>query len=475
MPEHRIKSWAVRKNGGFTLIEAAVFLFLFSVVTMTFYQLYGLGSRHMFDAKRKLGATALANQRMEIIRSLEYDDVGTKRPDGSGGWDYGIPAGDILEEETVESSGGIYVVHTFVQFIDDPYDAEFDGGDFIPTDYKRARVRVSWGEDVTDSHRFVSVFGTFAKNGLEQMTDTGILSLNVIDSAGMSVPQAEVRIVNAAADVDFSYTTGNDGNLSLPGAPPGEFAYEIAVTKGGYYGAHTYPMLGSLSFDPVDKHASVAVDSVNPVSIVMDRESDITVVSRDPFGETIPDVAFHLEGGRIIAMDRTGSTPVPIYGVDRDIATGSDGEYGMSDESPGRYFVNLDVTESGYEILYRHADADPVAGREAFDVVAGTEHDASVVLMDRSLDSLLVTVNDDAMSSVRLPGATVRIVNPVIGFDQTVTTDVRGQAFFPSESSELPDGTYSYEIDASGFVTKTGTFEFGGSGLEKKTVGLVSE
>ena len=160
---------------GFTMIEAAFVLFLFSVITLTFAQLFSLGTKRIMDVRRKLGATTLADERMEIIRSLPYDSIGTKNPNGSGGWSYGIPRGDILETETIDKPGAVYSVHTMVQYVDDPFDGTASGTgsnhDAIPTDYKQARIEVTWPG--AENGQSVIVWGTFSPNGVEQPSNTG--------------------------------------------------------------------------------------------------------------------------------------------------------------------------------------------------------------------------------------------------------------------------------------------------------------
>ena len=78
---------------GFTLIEALVFLFLFALITTVFFQTFAYGTALIQQSKNRLGAIALANQKMEIVRSLDYDNIGTIS---------GIPAGDIAQDETVQ-------------------------------------------------------------------------------------------------------------------------------------------------------------------------------------------------------------------------------------------------------------------------------------------------------------------------------------------------------------------------------------
>ncbi len=457
-------------KGGFSLIEAMVFLFLFSVITMTFYQLYAVGSRHILDAKRRLGAVALANQRMEMVRGMPHGDIGTKTPNGSGGWNYGIPAGEILENETVAASDGTYDVHTFVQYADDPFDGVAGGGDPIPADFKLVRVSVSWGEDPSDAFRTIAVFGTFAQDGVEQFSGTGVLSVNVLDRDGIGVPQATVHVENVAAGVDLTALTGNDGNLMLPGAPPGE-GYGITVSKNGYYGATTYPSAPLSAFDPVDVHASVVADDINSFSIYMDRDSDFVVRTVDPFGDPVPDIDFHLEGGRHIATDYTDTLgPAKIYGFSLDDTTDDSGEVGYANESYGRYHFSLDSSETEYELLPKHFEA--VDRQEFLDLDPGVSRNFDVVVLDTSLNSMLFTVTDNNPTAVTaLSGATVRLSDIVSGYDVSLTTDTLGRAYFPESIPELVPGTYSYETSLSGYPDSSGTVEIV-SGLRKMTVRL---
>lgn len=467
-----------RRYDGFTLIEAVVFLFIFSMITMTFYQLFALGSRHMLDAKRRLGATALANERMETIRGMIYDDIGTKTPDGSGGWDYGIPAGEILENETAVSSGGTYAVHVFVKYADDDFDGTgTEDANGITTDYKAVRVSVSWGADGSDTYRTVSVFATFTPDGVEQASNTGILAVNVLDSSGVGVPQATVHIVNPSTGTDLTAQTDDDGNLTLPGATPSDSLYELTVSKGGYYGAHTYPPASGTVFDPVDGHMSVIVAAVNQYTIVMDHEADIAVSTVDPFGTPVPGIDFHLEGGRQIATNNADPlVHVPIFDFVGDGRTDdTDGEVSYPGESHGRYWLNLAPSVVGYEILLRHSESDPVLGREVIDVSPDESVAAEVTLLDVEFDSVLFSVSvDNAGIPSPVAEATVRLTEALSGYDATVETDERGQAFFPTESTELPAGTYSYEITKDGYVTETGSVTVDGNGLVKEATQLTA-
>lgn len=205
---------------GFTLIESLVFLFLFIVISLTFFQVYAVGTRLIIESKNRLGATALANQKMEIIRSIDYDAIGTTT---------GIPSGDLLEDEAISVNTVQYNVHTFVQYVDDDFDSTVSTGDAIPTDYKRVRLTVSWGNQGSD--QAVIIFGNFSPKGVETAGAGGVLSINTLDGSGAGVAGVTVQIVNGAAGVNITATSDSTGNVMLPGAPAGAEAYTISVSK----------------------------------------------------------------------------------------------------------------------------------------------------------------------------------------------------------------------------------------------------
>src|SRR3989344_2840825 len=262
----------IKNSRGFTLIEALVFLFLFAVVSTAFFEAYAVGTRLIIESKNRLGATALANQKMEIIRSIDYDSIGTKHWNGSAGV-YGIPAGDLLEDETISVNTRQYAVHTFVQYADDSFDGTLGGtpNDTIPNDYKRIRISVAWGSGGTD--QTVTVFANVSPNGIETSAGGGVLSINILDTSGSGISGVTVRLVNSATSVDITTATDSTGNITLPGAPAGTQNYALTVSKSGYYGAMTYPPYPTSAYNPIDEPASVGAGVLNPKTIVMDQAS----------------------------------------------------------------------------------------------------------------------------------------------------------------------------------------------------------
>ncbi len=445
-----------RTLSGYTLIEAMVFLFLFALISVVFVETYSVGTRLIIESKNRLGATALANQKMEIIRSIDYAAIGTTT---------GIPAGSLAESETISVNTVKYTVHTFVQYVDDTFDGTSGGSgaskDTIPTDYKRVRITVSWGELGTD--QTVVIFGNFSPKGVETSSGGGVLSINILDGSGAGVSGASVHIVNATSGINTTGTTDSTGNLTLPGAPAGTQKYTLTVSKNGYYGATTFPPYPTTAYNPVDVHASVVANVLNQKTMVMDRASDITLTTKDPFGTEIPNIGYTITGGRVLGTNPV--TSATVYGFTQSGTTNASGEANYADESRGQYTVT--ITNANYD-LYKLSPESPVAN--GFTAIAGSAADITAVLLDKSIGSLKITVQDQGSGNV-LSGASVHVSNTTLGYDATVNTDQYGIAYFPTSLPALSDGTYDIEVTMAGYSNASSTASVNGA-LQTKTINM---
>ena len=309
---------------GFTIIEALTAVFLVVIITLAFYSTFTGGMNYIIEAKNRLGAVALANEKMEIIRNLDYNNIGTKTPDGQGGYSYGIPAGDILQQETVAANTKTYYVFTFIQYVDDPTDGTFPT-DTIPNDYKRVSVKVAWVNDIA-TNEAVTLVSNFVPQGVETSAPGGILSVNVLDSQAKGIPQAEVHLYDSNTHVDVTALTDDSGNITWPGTPADGKNYSISVQKSGYYSIQTYPPYPTSTFKPVNENASVVINTLNTKVLITDQVSSVTIDSKDIFGNSIPNAVFSLSGGF-----KKGDTPVtpssPVYDYTQtNLTTGSQGE-----------------------------------------------------------------------------------------------------------------------------------------------------
>ncbi|HHE45852.1 MAG TPA: carboxypeptidase regulatory-like domain-containing protein, partial [Candidatus Moranbacteria bacterium] len=260
------KDQKLKTKKGFTFIESLVFLFIFSLVTLTFYHVITVGTNLILVSKNSLGAVALANEKMEIIRNLKYNDVGVVG---------GACNGNIPQDEDVTENGRTYHVHTLATYIDDSFDGTLGGSpnDTAYEDYKIVKVTVSWNNGGTNKGE-VSLSSQFVPHGLETVNPAdGILSINIFSdqAGGAAVSGASVKITNS--DLGFSETRQTDatGNIRIVGAKQSIQKYRIAISKSGYETVTTFPPYPKSSFKPVDVDASVVAGSLNTTNIIENK------------------------------------------------------------------------------------------------------------------------------------------------------------------------------------------------------------
>jgi len=226
----KLKPQIYKKREGFTLVEVLVSIVIISMLVLGIYSLiiysYGITS----DNKSYIEAMEIANQKMEEIRNLAYEDVGTEG---------GSPTGVIPDYEY--EVRGRFTIYTTVQFYDDPYDGTLSlGTDDIFVDYKIATVQVSW--DGHFGEKEVTFFSKIISSTEETLAGYGLLEITVVDADGAGFPNAEIHIENNELNpvMNADYVTKTSGLLSLP-VLPGFESYEITVSKDGCGVDQTYP------------------------------------------------------------------------------------------------------------------------------------------------------------------------------------------------------------------------------------------
>lgn len=454
------------RQSGTTLIEVLALLFVFVVVSTVFLQAWSFGTKLIFETRNRLGAASLASEKMEIIRNLNYSAIGTKTPDGNGGWNYGIPGGDILQDETVTANAHTYQVHTVIQYIDDPFDGLVSGTspiDTVPNDYKKVFVIVTWGAG--DSSQNVEVSSIFVPKGVEQSAGGGVLSINVLDLAGNGIADATVHIINTAVNPHIGLTANTDdtGNLMFPAALASLQSYQISISKSGYFPITTYASVANGgTFTPVEAHASVVAGALNQNTLVTDRSADITIKTKDGFDQDLPNVTFQLVGGKQI-----GTAPI-TYTLNENNTSGSSASFTKTLVSPGTYTITPTIPDQ--HILLR---MEPIgATTNSFVVSPGVNSEQTLFFADMTIGSVLATVKDQSTTSP-ISGASVQLTNSTTGYDVTLTTDQLGQAYFPTSAPALPTGTYDLKVTAAGFQDQTKTVSVSGS-LLQESVALIA-
>ncbi|EKE11203.1 MAG: hypothetical protein ACD_15C00125G0006 [uncultured bacterium] len=427
-------------NKGFTIIEALTVLFVFAVITMTFYSVFTLGINYIFESKNRLAAVSLANERMEIMRNLKYEDVGTMN---------GVPGGLIPSEENIHSGGKTYNVKTFIQYMDDP----FDGISPSDLDYKRAKVTISWiGPKGKKSS--VSLVSRFVPPGVEQnVAGGGVLSINVINSQGIGIPQTSVHVVNnsISPNVDVTAMTDDTGNLILPGARQSIQGYYIAVSKDDYETVNTIDPL-SVAYAVTDTPASVVGGMLNVKSMIQDKLAGLKIVCEDSLGGVLPGVGFHVEGGRILGFDLLQSPVAPEYNLKSDVTTDAQGEKEFNEISPGQIFITPTGAPIGYILVSNShfTQYDSQKNMYSFILSPGdTTREVKIKYAKEDMISLLAAIKnslDDALvSNARV------VLSNADGYSEEIETKADGSAFFPQANSPLVLGTYSLKVTAPGY------------------------
>lgn len=435
------------------MIEALTVLFVFSIITTTFYSVFSLGTNYIIESKNRLGAVSLANEKMEIVRNLKYDDIGITG---------GIPSGNIPNEEDVVENKHQYHIRTLVQYVDDSFDGIFPS-DLIPNDYKRVKIVVSW-KGLNGSESDVFLVGRFVPPGMEQGISGGILSINIIGSDGIGVPQASVHITNSSISpaIDMIVMTDDSGNIMLPGAKQSIEEYYFEVSKNDYETVETINP-DSVEYTPIDVPASVVDGMLNVKSIIQNKTIDLKIMTIDEVGSALPNISFNLSGGRILGNDMLASPIAPIYNMSSNYTTNANGEKTLENISPGQFSIsNIDIP-SGYTFVGFDAGSNPVV------VAPGENEEIKIRLANNSENGALIKITDSADGS-SIVGATV-IMSNGNGYNENMTTLADGVAYFP-RATTLEAGEYNVEISAGGYGTHNGLINI--DGLIEQQVSLIA-
>ncbi|MCB9818790.1 carboxypeptidase regulatory-like domain-containing protein [Candidatus Nomurabacteria bacterium] len=263
------------RSGGFSLVEVVIA----SAILLLFFGGLLSGVKLMVElighSKAETGARSLALSKMEYIRSLNYDAIGTVD---------GVPSGAIPQTSTSTLNGIDYTERVLVLYVDRPEDG-LEGSDEngILEDSKRIKVEYTW--EIRGEEKNLSLVTDISPKGMETSSGGGTLIVNVFDSVVEAVDGASVRIYNdalATSTVDVTVSTNVSGRVIVPGVPPGG-GYQITVTKSGYSTDQTYDVTVE-NPDPSPPHVAVASSTITTMYFSIDKLADLTLRA---FGEPV--------------------------------------------------------------------------------------------------------------------------------------------------------------------------------------------
>ena len=91
---------------GFTLIELLISISIFFIVGSSVYGLFNWSIKTLTNSKAEVEAMTISNHKIEMIRNLSYNNIGTVG---------GIPNGIIPQTETVIKNNVAYSVKNYVK------------------------------------------------------------------------------------------------------------------------------------------------------------------------------------------------------------------------------------------------------------------------------------------------------------------------------------------------------------------------
>lgn len=413
-------------------------------------------------SKAKILAVALANEKIENIRNMPYDDLATEH-----GPIY--PPGNIADEETLARSNINYRVVTDIRYVDDPYDGDALGTvpgkptDIYPYDYKKVTITVyKVGKDESLATLSTNVSG----NAAETASNTGILYLCIIDASGQPVANADVKITNTEVDpqVNIEAVTDSTGCIMIPALPPDlHNHYHLEATKDGYSIDMTYPRTAQ-NPNQLNPDIDILTQQVTSVTLVIDQDSVLRVRTVDVNGAIMPNIALHIEGSKEIYFNPQ------TFKYSEDHITDTDGFLELSEMEFDDYKVS--VISAG---LYLSSSTPTLPLHLAPDSIA----EIVIRVTDSASAPRIVSVNPGQgvkpdLTSISATGANfdssaiMKIVNPstgaeIIGVDVSVHAGQEIIADFDLSPSTTgfwdvvitnPNGEFARQVGGFEIVTK---------------------
>ncbi len=250
---------------GFSLVEVVIVAALVSLFFGGFYITIVNALNLVSDSRARMTALSIANDQIEYIRSLSYDAVGTVS---------GIPSGLIPQVSTTSLNQKTFTRRTLIEYIDDPADGVgASDNNSITTDYKRAKVEVSWLHKGATST--VVLVTNIIPRSLETSVGGGTVRVLVTDANIQPVSGASVRLLNTTGTttVDVTRLTDSNGEALFGGAPAGA-GYQVFVSRTGYSSDQTRLATTSLPNPSLQPIAVVEAD-ISTLNFQIDRVSDV--------------------------------------------------------------------------------------------------------------------------------------------------------------------------------------------------------
>ena len=385
-----------RHVAGFSLLEVVIGTAIFLLVSTSLYATYQRVFSIAHLAQARIEAVALANEQFEIARNLPYNEVGTVG---------GVPSGVLLPVQTLTRGGLTFIATTTVRNIDQPFDGLIGGipNDLSPGDNKMIEIDLVCIS--CTSFRPLVLSTIVAPKHLENASTNGSLFISAIDAGGQPVVGADVHVYNGmgTTTIDINDVTATSGMLQIIDAPPGNQAYQITVSKGGYSTESTYRPGVLPTSNPVKPDATVAVQTVTQLTFGIDRLATLHFSSVDTACTPVGNVQMHMSGTKLLSI-----TP-DVLKHDMWMSTNAFGELTQDDVEWDTYAIL--ATSSSHDLA-------GVVPLQPFAVNPGGVQEVQLVMTPKDSPSVVVTVKDSG-TGLPIAGASVTLEKGGVPIEQT--------------------------------------------------------
>ena len=440
--------YKLKARKGFSLIEiliaATIFLIVIGGIIFSYANILEIMSR---TRDRSLVVTLLERE-VEIIRSLDYENIGIQG---------GYPPGVIQQGREIYYEGKNFTIEAFVRNIDDPFDGTTGGdpNDTAPADYKLVQLRATCSNCLYAGAD--EVIAWVSPEGLETETGNGSLFINVFDANGLPIEDADITVENDALNLTIIDETNASGTLQLVDIPTSTNAYAICVSKDGYSSAQTYLLGDEANPNPVQPHATVASGDITEISFAIDKVSSINVQTySNSFCSPQAGTDFIQSGTKLI-----GSGP-DVLKYEASFYTDGDGQSTRSNLEWDNYSFILDEVST------------VIAGSNPFlpvELAPDADLDLAIHIFPATTTSLLVAVADeggepipDAEVSILKGGDTATQTTALAQFSQTDWSgsdyDSQDGGLVASEGIELAGAPDTYPTGTTSWLISR-TFDLG--------------
>jgi hypothetical protein len=435
------------KIGGQVLLELLISLAIFAILGHALFTLGATSLNIITYSRARVAAKHIALEKIETIRNLPYDSIGTLG---------GIPHGNLPQTENIERNGLVYQVITSIVYIDDPYD-QLAPADLLPTDYKRVRIDVSWEGLSSSSRSPITLITDISPKGIETTAGGGTLSILVFDSNAIPISQASVNIttIGITPEVNLTLMTNEFGRVILPGAPVcSNNCYQIQVTKDGFSSEKTYSV--DEVTNPNKPNASVLLGNITEISFAIDKLGSLTTnsfSSREEGFETLANINYSIRSEKTIGTDAQDQ---PVYKYTNVFTTDTNGQRTIDGLEWGNYYIFVNPND-GHDIS---------GTSKLIPIYIPPDEDVNleISMSPHNQNSVLIYFVDP--SNYQIASVSAKIFD-LTGFEATASSGIStdpdfGQAFF----TDLEAKIYQLEASASGFLNFSGILDVIGNKSE---------